>query len=63
MLLQITEHPIVTFVVPQAVKQATKARFAVHDKTEQVALTTTALKGAEHHSWCKSLLGGTPISY
>lgn len=62
-LLQITEHPLVTFVVPQAVKQGAKARFAVRDKSEQVALATTAIKDADHHSWCKTLLSRTPINY
>lgn len=40
LLLQIIEHPVCTFVVPQAVKQATKARFAVHNKNEKVAVIT-----------------------
>jgi len=59
--LLITEHPVVIFTVPQAVKQSTKARFAVRDKTEQIALTTTAIKGAKNHSWCESLLSATEI--
>lgn len=33
-LLQITEHLVVMFIVPQTGKQATKARFAVHDRRE-----------------------------
>lgn len=57
-LLQITEHPLATFAVPEAVKQATKARFAVG---EQVALIPTSIKGAEHHSWCQSLSTATDI--
>lgn len=43
-MLPITEHPVCTFVVPQAVKRTTKARFAVHNKNEQVAVVTATQK-------------------
>lgn len=38
LVLQITEHSVCTFVVPQAVKQATKARFAVHKRMSKLLL-------------------------
>lgn len=61
-LLQITEHLVVMFVVPQTGKQATKQGLQ-YMTGERVGHTITAIKNAKHHSWCKSLLSTTPISY